>query len=449
VSIPLIGTGGLFTRLGVQIGAANHVTSAYQSQLDTDILAIFNQFLASDQGAISNLYPARDAARSSYQSFPQAIQAIAQNTVVAQVNDDAPLATATYQNALAVLIAQMRAAGSTLQRPTTSATVTAGSGNAGNGVVVASLTGPDGTPLDMVFGEVITFTVTADAGNGNATKFQEPLSAAGQPSVPAFNYNWPGGSAASASLKFVDAASTSTTLVTDGGFAQWSGTGNNTPTKWAVGPGTAGTQVLQGLSSQSPPRAGTSFLRFVSDGSTLTAVSQALTGLTPLTVYAVNLLARTSVLDSGASFAVSLTDGTSVINNAASVAQTYSRNFNGQVTTAWTEVSVFFQTPALLPATPTLQIALTGAGTAGHFFDFDLVSLYPAVQLYSGGPFAAAFAGSAQAVKGDTYSLAVTNSGGTQSFVRAMDRYFNLRTSGLAFPSTASSPTVSDSLITH
>jgi hypothetical protein len=449
MTVALTGTGGWFTRRGAEFGAVDSVITAFGTQLDTYTNAIQAQYLAADQQVTAPLYPAEASIRAnSYQPWATSIQQISQAGAIAQVNDDSPLVSQTLYNALSTLIAQMEANGTTIQQPVTSSTVTAGSLNEGDGIVVASLTSNLGVPLDMVFAENITLTVTTDTGNGGATQYQEPLQLQGAPAVSAFTWNYPQGSGASQQMQFVDGASTSRNLIQNGNFVTSS---TNVPAlPWVVQVGTPGTNVF--VSNVSPLRPGVNYLRFTSDGSTLMQVVQTIQQtLSPLTVYVVNLFARTSILDAGGALTVKLINASGgTIANAANTALTITRNTNGQIGTGWTAVTLFIQTPALLPAGPALSIGISTTQTSGHSVDIDLVAMTLATQAYPGGPQLAAFAKDLQAVKGDTYVDAITTTATVRSSARALDRFYGLRTPlGLAFPSAVSgSASIPDPLAT-
>ncbi len=457
MTVPLTGVGGFFTRQGLFIGAANRIMAAYGSALDADTAAIAAQFVSTDANAVNNLYPNQQTARGLpnpagtgtgqgvWSQYTQGLQQMGQNAAIAQVNDDVILPpNAGISTALGVLIAQMASGAQSLNRPTTSATATPNAANVGNGVVCLSLTDVTGNPLDMVFAETLTDLVTNDI-SGGATQFQEPATATGQPAYAQFDYRWPGGSGASVSLPFVDAIGSSGTNLVNGGFNLWGvGPNVNVPNTWVVNPGTTGTQVFQGTAS--PTRTGVSYMRFTSDGSTLTGIAQPV-ALKSLTSYCLNLWARISSLDGSGTVVFKLVDNSNTtIVNALGTPQTVTRNLNGQIGTGWTQIQVFFQTPRLLTNGCNLSIAFGVSPAAAKNVDFSLCALPQSVQLYAGGPFAQAFSFNVPAAKSDYYQFVVTNSLGVASLVRSMDRFYSLRQNSLAFP-TSVSPTVPDGLI--
>jgi hypothetical protein len=444
MALTYTGTGGLFTRLGKMILEQNRVVSGYGTLLNSGMESIWDQFPNSDQDAIAidGLLLARDGYRTVHGSYISSLVTAEKNTIIEQVNrQGATLSNKTLVNALTELDTQMRADAASLNRPTTTATVTAGGSNTGNGVVAVSLTNKYGEPLDMVFAETVKFKVTSDAGTG-ATAFSEVLTVTGEPALPNTDYRWPGGSGTSKILTMQDASNT--TLVTDGGFETWSG---STPTYWTA---TTGSATVDKDSTAANVIRGTYAMKFTSDGSTLTTVRQQLsTSITTNTVYNLNLWAKVSSADASGVVRFRLTNSAgTTLTNDATTSLSYTRDTNGQIGTSFTQVNTFFQTPRALPTTGGvwLEIAFTTAPANGVILYLDHLSFIAATQLYNGGPYVAAFSRSTANAVRDTYSLAVTNTLTYTSLVRSLDRWIGLRDNNIALP-TSGSPTIADSLI--
>ena len=450
MSVALTGGSGWFTRLGLELGEVNRIaTACFGTVLDTAVSNIFAAHTSAEQREVSQLYQYRDTVRQQAATYVSQLQAQATAVAVAQVDRDSPLPPGgkTPANAVARVITQMKGTSDTIQRAVTSAVVTAASGNKGDAVVKVGLTDAYGLPLDMVMAETLTATVTADTGNGGATKYGEPLAVVGQPAQPISDYRWPAGSAASQTLKVSDAADTGVNLLANGDFSSWGGTGNNTPGTWAMLTGAAGTQILRGSTSPLRSADGTQYYcTFKPDGSTLTEIAQAVT-LKPLTVYAVHLFLRIDASDAQ-SFRVRLIDGNgATVADDAGTNLTKSTVLSGIGSNTWTSVYAFWATPRIVPAGTRLAMGfVTTSPSSSRTVDVDLASLVAATQLYPGGPFAAAFSKETQSAKNDYYSIAVANNLSRWSFARSLDGLFNLRQNGLSFPS-ALSPSVPDSLI--
>lgn len=441
MSVTLTGTGGFFTRQGAIVGEYNRVAAQYGSALTAGAQSIWVQFASSDQQAVNGLWDAVEAYRVSGQNYQSVLQADGEAAIVLQVNDDVSVVPYTVQQALTLLIQQMKTNSQSIDRPSTGSSVTAGSSNLGDATLKLSLLDVYGAPLDMVFAETIGFRcVNAVAG------YEATLSAVGEAAEDAAGPDWPGGSGANTSLTVKDPAVDG--LVTDGGFASWGGTGNNTPLRWDIVDGEAGTTVLR--SAAGGVRSGTDAAKLVSDGSQATQLAQDVS-LSVNTVYAACVYAKINTVDGTGSLVVSLTDGDgNILQDDAGNNLTTSVGLNGGsgVGTSYGIQTVFFSTPRQLPTTARIQVGFGVAPTSGRQLSIDLVTLVGAAQLYAGGPYAAAFAGADRTALDDTYSAAVTTDAGSNTFARGMDRLYGMRAMGLSFPSDTS-PTISDSLVTH
>lgn len=443
MAVLLTGTGGVFQRLGDYVTELNRVVSGYGSALDSGVEEIFDQYpnATEEASAIAGLLPARDSYRGVHGSYTSALVTAARNTVIEQVNRDTPLPQKTFPAAITELKNQMVDSGDSINKPTLTATVTPWASNKGNAVINVSVINTLGNQTDMAFAEDIKFTVSSDVSSGG-TQFAETLTIAGEPLLSATNYNWPGGSGASGTMRIVDASNNG--LITDGGFETWVGA---VPTYWTA---TTGAATVDKNTNATYLVRGTYSLKITSDGSTLTTIRQQLSSaVAPNTVYALNLWAAMSAADASGAVRFRLTDsGGTVLTNDAGDSLTYSRDTNGQIGTSLTQVTTFFQTGRQLPTSGGvwLEIGFTTAPASPKVLYLDHLGFVSATQLYAGGPFVAAFSKSTSNANGDYYTLAVTNNLGTRSFVRSLDRWLDLRTNRLYIP-TASSETVSDTLI--
>lgn len=437
MAVDLTGSaGGFFTRFGKLAGTVNSVNSFRGTTTDASVSAIFNQYQSNEQAATSTLYPSRDSYRGVHSSWLQALQTIAATTVVEQVDRDAALAPKTLAAALTELSQQMKDATASLQRPTVTLTAAANGSNYGDAQLIASATGPDGSPNDLVFAETLDVRVTADAGTGG-TAFAETAAVTGDPARETAAYNWPGGSGASTTLTAVNAAGT--TLLADGNFENWVST--NTPSSWPIMTGVAGTTVLRSATVLR----GSYGLQITGDGSELTRLRQ-LVSLSPNTVYAVGFWARKSASLSAGNLRLRLTDGSSVISDDASTANSYDTAHGSLSSSAWTLRTAFFRTPRALPDATYLELYVSTALTSGQSVYIDLAFAVAPTALYAGGPYVVLVSGGTRLAVNDRFTLAVTNSGSTTSLVRQLDRFYATRQLGVRFP-TASSPTISDALI--
>lgn len=367
------------------------------------------------------------------------------------------LTQSNIPDSLVEVIRQMKQAGATVLAMTIGATPTAFTGT-GNGVVVASTKRPlDGLVMENSFAETLLLTCTQDSYTGGVTAGNEIFALTGAGSQgDVFAFNWPLGSNANVNLSAINGAAdnTSGNLLTNSGFDTF--TVANTPDKWTIVTGTAGTNIF---SESSLVFAGAKALRLLGDGTTLIDIKQQFnnaagtTGaLSPITQYGVALWMRRDGVAAGAGqIVVDLIDGNNaVINDQNGVPNTFTIDLTA-LGTAYTAYTAAFRTPEVLPAQQYLRIRMTTALSNGRSVYLDQLSFGVMTQAYTGGPFASVHAGSVNFAQNDYATIAVTNSrgaGGTLStFQTLLFQFFpEIAQSELLFPSSAS-PSISDSLI--
>lgn len=427
-----------FSRQGAFIGEYNRVTAFYGSSLDAGFSSIWSQFATSDQAAVANLPDAVAAFRSTDSQYLNTLVQDGQLAALLEVNDDTSVVPYTFQQATLVLIGQMIAGSQSIQRATLSSSVTPAGTNLGDSTIAVSTTNQYGDPLDMIFTEDVTVTCTANSGSS----YQAQMNAVGEAALPSYSPYWPGGSGANQAFSINDPAVNG--IVTDGGFENWGGSGNNTPTNWTIVDGSAGVTVTRGTGGVR----GAYTAQIVSDGSQPTQLAQNV-NLTVNSVYMVTVEAKINTVDASGAFVMSLTDADgNILQDDAGNNLTYTRNLNGQVTTSFQTFTAFFATPRQLPTTVRVQYGYDSAPTSGRTLTLDLAAVVAATQLYNGGPFMAGVAGADRTALADYYTAAFSNSLGTQSFARGCDRLFGFRNLGLYYPSSLS-PTQADSKVTH
>ena len=416
----------------------------YGSALDTDIESIRAQFQTGAEGVVlDGIYTARNSYKQVHGSFLSYLQSIMQNTVIEQANDSSALSSKTLSNALSALISQMKANSDSVLAPTTSATVTAYSGNKGDGQLHLSFTNPYGDAVTTPYPETIRFLCTSDS-----TNYAETFSITGQPQKSFSDQDWPGGSGASGSISLFNAATDG--IIKNGNFATWSSP-SAAPDSWVIETGAAGTTVVRDTTT----KRGTGYaMEFASDGSTLISVKQQLSSsaIAANNVIALNLWAKVSAADASGIMRFRLVDGGgTVITNDAGNNLSFTKDTNTAIGTSFTNISGFFQLPRQLPSTGVfLQVTMSTATAAGKNVFLSLIGVTKAQSLYSGGPYAAAFSSASAHSAGDYFDCAVANNAANASWVRAGQRFLNMPALGdkMYFPSVTSSPTVSDSLLT-
>jgi len=193
-------------------------------------------------------------------------------------------------------------------------------------------------------------------------------------------------------------------------------------------------------------------IQFVSTGAELTTIYQQITSLKPLTAYCFNGWFQAKPIPAAGALMVELVDGLTgqVINDQQGTPNVLTVTLSG-ITANFTAQNAFFRTPQVLPALVFIRIRISTAVTSGTTTTIDHCSLVAASSLYTGGPLAAAFSGSAAFAAGnsqipaDSFTVTVTNAQ-AGSFQTYFDRAFNMKALGVQLPSSGS-PTISDSLI--
>lgn len=463
MAITLSGTGGLFTRVGDIGGAINSIISFLGSgdlssggvlSVGVAADAIRSEYASARTDLIATLYPARDTYRLAHNTYLTSLQTIAQNTVIGMADDDNPLPAKTLANALAELISQMEGNSDSVDASTTSATPAAGSANVGDGVCVASVKRPSGVANEYVYAEDIVVKCTADAVTGGATQYSETFTASGEAAAASkLAYNWPAGSGASKSLTAVNASGDNTTgnKLTNSDFETF--TVADTPDNWSILVGVAGTDINESTDKYH----GTKCLEILGDGATLTSIAQTFNSaggtlgtLKPNTVYMWNAWMKRDTSLAAGVLAIELVNGSNAViaddagnNNATSI------TLSSGLTTSYAAKNGVFVTPANLPSVVKLRIRLTTAATSGESFYIDRLALAECAEpLYTGGPYAAVFAGTTAFLKNDVFTVAVANNN-AGAFQKLFWRLFDMPALGLQLPSdSGGSETVDDALVT-
>jgi hypothetical protein len=435
MSIPLTGVAGYFTREGAFIGEYNRVAALYGSALTAGFQSIWGQFASSDQAAVQGLPDAVAAYRNTGLGYQNTLVSEGTQSSLLQVSDYTSVIPYTLARSITIVAGQMVDDGDSINKPTVTAAVTPSGDNLGDATVCVSTTNQYGDQLDMVFGETVTIRCT-----NSATAYAETMQAVGETSQPVNSYLWPAGSGASTTFSITDP--TQNGIVTDGGFENWGGTGNNTPTNWDILNGSAGVTVFRASGGVR----GAYAAQITSDGSSKTQLGQDIT-LSINTAYAVTVQAKVSGADGSGVFRMALTDDNgTVLQDDAGNNLSYTRNLSAQVTTSYQCFTAFFSTPRQLPTTMQVAYGFSTAPANGISLFLDLAAVVAGTQLYNGGPFVAGFSGADRTALDDYYDLAVANSLGSNSFARGFDRLYDMRGLGVYFPSS-NSPTIPDALV--
>ena len=179
------------------------------------------------------------------------------------------------------------------------------------------------------------------------------------------------------------------------------------------------------------------------------SASHLLTHLLPRTAYAVNAWLALNTAAASGVIEISLTNGVggTILQDDAGNDLKYDVNATS-LTTSYqgaaklTSGVPIFMTPTVLPASVYLRIrtSTTLPNTREVYIENVIIGL--ATQMYTGGPFAAVFAGPNGPKDGDLWTITTTNDySGTMSFM--LERNFGLRKLGLWVPHSGT-PTITD-----
>lgn len=458
MTIPLIATGGLFTREGHILGFINEINAFRATSIPTAILAISQDFYTSDYSLPDGIFAQELSYQNSCGSIMSSLKQLASNIIVTMVNDDMLQPNNSLVNAMSYLVNQMKANSQSVKACTVSASTVAGGSNIGNLVVVTSMRTTGGHFLENSFAEVVSGKVVTDAQSGTAQPGSESVQFLGQQGVSdPLSWLYPMGSGCSVTIVAVNA-----TIQSSGGVSNWLNNGNfeswtsNTPNGWEVSTGTPGTTILK---STAQFYDGIASCEFVGNGSEQTSIYTQFgtyqtanpnigSTILPLSQYAFNLFFKVSSVPAAGVLTVSMMDQhLNTINDNLGSPNLVSFNLTTS-SGAWQSFSGVFRMPAVIPTNVNLQFKLTTPLTGGVNLFIDHAAFTSMQPLYQGGPYVTIFSANTNSIKGDSYTITVSNDYGG-GFQRGFDKLFNMKGLKQLLPSvTGSGATVPDSLIT-
>lgn len=441
------GNQGLFNRLGVALNTIEVLNAvlggASNDQLPAEFADLSDLFdgvqAESILSPLASLQQGYDAAQQMAIGWNSRLAAFCRDLIINQVDSDNPLPALTIESALAELRRQMLAASASVDANEPSATFTPGGSNAGTGTVVVSLKTEKGETLQFVYPEDIEGTVT-----GNTTAGAESWSFRGESArASKLHPLWPGGSG---STKTVTSRLPTATQskVTNGGFETAGGDANNA-SGWTASVGTVPTHHLRDTGTA---YRGTCAWKFIGDGSTLHAITQAVTAnVAARTHYAVLIRHKASAAPSTGVLTIDLYDGSSTIQDEAGTNSSFTVDLTA-LTTSWSVSTGVFILPDPLPAAVTLRLRCTTAIQTGKNVFIDDICLLPMTRLYTGGPYVCPIGGATNWALDDTGTLAVSNDfrGEIQTWFGRL--FPTMVSNDLFLPSaTGGGETIADSLI--
>lgn len=446
----LTSNSGIMVRIGKICRAVNlHLANA-STNLPAELKSIADPFELSDLTAqITSLYSAYAAMQQAEVGNRQQLAAYADNvlTDLATVVSQLGLSSAGIDSVLPALVVNMIAQSQTLNASViTIGSVTAAGTNVGNGAVYLTKTLDGSTPplagapaitqyagldSELAAAETMSFTCIADSGRSGTAEGSEQFAwSGGYPSQP-FDYQAEG-SGPGPTLTVAQGQS----LLSDGGFENWGGTGNNTLTNWTLLASTlAGTHVFR---ESSIVHRGTYALKITGDGAVATlGVSQAPPAglMRARKMYAVVLWMKCGSAPAAGTFECLFTGTGYSASSTEKISIAH-----GSMPTSYTGYKFFVCTPSVLPSDWTLNVRVSSTLSAAASVYVDSLSLVEVP--YHGGVGAVISAGSSRFVIGDKFTVPLTAVTGVfQEFFRR--RY------GVQLPSdNAAGETISDTLAT-
>lgn len=452
----------LFNRLGRAFAHGGEVRT-YQATLDSEYASTAAEWSGADLEWISPLSQGLSSRKLEATKTLEDLDKVARRTLLETTDANFPLLEKTLRGALVELVRQMVADSETVDGSTvTVGSVTAGASNAGDGTFLVSKLAPvvdaygnraGGGDLQYVPSETIIATCRSDATLETVDEGGEIFRVYGQRAVSRFDEDWPTGSGADLGISAVSpyrdgGFGPSRSVVTNGDFETFTA---NTPEHFSVLAGTPGTHILAAGSGYS----GSNALKFVGDGSTTPKIrqrfrvtSETLGHLLPDRPYSISFAAKYATLAPGVSLRVAIEDSSGTRLNAGVIGREMSRTVtSASLSTSWTLYTGTCFSPVEIPKGARIVVEATGniANTSEVFVDHltiaEMRSLgpgLPAVQLVAGAdPFR----------YGDSFQVAVTNND-EGALQREFERFFGLRSLGIALPSTtAGTETILDSVI--
>lgn len=443
MTVVLDGAGGVLTRIGALYRwlEENRLTAAGNAsagQWQYELTDLYEEYAGAPnvvQAAIEGIQQNLASATSSIEQFNAQLQAAAQATLIEMVDADDPLPDRTVAEALRVLVEQMIANSESVAANTVSVTVTAGSSNVGDGILISDDLDEFGRQLECAIAEDIIFQRDPDIASS--------FTARGEASATSrLASNWPLGSGASENVDVTDAQQDQGILV-NGSFETFDDVAN-VPDGWELITGTAGTHIKEEAVTF---LAGTKAVEFDGDASNLTQIRQDIAAsVDSRTPFAVGFFAKVDVVPAAGVLTIDLYDGTSVIQDDEGNNQSFTVSLPG-LTTAWLGIGRLFRIADPKPDNVYLRIRLSTALSNTTSLFMDNFTAVEADRLYDGGPFAGMAAGATPFAEDDTFNIAVANDRASV-YQEAVEVFFDSPALGELLP-TDGSPTITNSLPTY
>lgn len=437
-------------RIGVLADLDNKIRTVMATTLPTEIDDVLAEYSDADKDLVANLLENLPIQQASLAELLGEVRMSAERTLVEMVSDGVGTPTTTIYDALIALIRDMEKQSESVAYSTVSATPSYSGSIVGTGKVVASVADGRGYRFVNIRAETMRGYVIADAANG-ASSGREVWEFRGERAVPNDDYSFPAGSGIvkrvpTSTASDSNGRSPGKNILSNSNFEVFS---TDTPVFWSLDVGTTTTHT----NDTTTALRGTKALELIGDGSTLTTLRQtfrsasgSLSSLKPLTRYAMSVWVRDDGTTPGAGvLRIRLVDGSNSLLTAlatmsvdlTSVGSTYAHSY------------ALFSTPANIPSTCKMEVALSTALTTGRSVYIDELQLVEMTPLSPSGPQVAIFAGGTDFKTDDYVDIAVANnrtSTANGAVSLAFDKWFGMWGLGLQLPNSGS-PTIADSVI--
>lgn len=389
----------------------------------------------------------------------------ATKTLLEMMDGDTTLADRSVGSAIEQLIRDLAGASQTVDRPSSGYVTlpasnrgTADGGNTGDGLFLLS----DMAPLRNLstsevfdFPSIRTETIRArcidDSTSPSIQQGAERFRIEGQRSVGRLDEDWPLGSGTRGVLTVAAAnkdggRTPAVNVCTNSDFEDFT---SNTPDKWTIVTGTAGTHVLPAASGFT----GSNALKLVGDGSTATNLKQTLritTGtlgqINPDRPYSITCAAKYATAAPTSSLVISVRDSSSTILHDTIVGRAMQLTIgSASLTTSYQLFSAVVFSPVAIPKASVIDIRFSGnqANTSEVFIDELVIAEMPRFQ--RGGLAYQITRGENDYAVEDVFTASVTNNctAGDGEIALEFDRFFDMESLGLVLPSSTS-PTLAD-----
>jgi hypothetical protein len=449
----MLDIGVLTTRWGTIFGGINeyNVFRGTTILTRTDNINALYPDAAEQRIVVDDLYTRTQIINDSMQPIVQYFQTMAANTLVVMCADDLGTLpnTLSLTDCLNKLVEDMTTQSETFELPT----VTIGGATSaaatpvttllgpptGNGVIIGSVINPKTAVIRYnSYEELIRVICTSDVYGTGGQSGQESFDVTGGLDTPSrLNADWPRGSGSRTSVSSTSMPDSG--LVRNAYFDNWTET--NIPDNWTLFNLSAGTTIQRSTDKYSGEYA----VQLTGAGSGA-EIRQQVTGLQSNTNYVIGIRMKRPGTITGGVITIGLCDETGTIVQDAA-------GNNLSTTLALTgSAGDYALTYAVLPvpksyATPVhVFVRVTTTMVGGESVLLDNFEFRPMTELYPDGPTVAAIPGSIGWAVGDTYTFSVANSAGVDTFVRNLDRIFNISDLDIPVP-VSGTPTVLDSLI--